>query len=98
MRLEVALAFYSSRPVEASVAVRLGNELPPNKHAEDDVADATAEFLAMLVELGGHLGNQALRQALGWTDAEYDDIKQHLVETRKIAIGRGRGGSVTMLD
>uniref|UniRef100_UPI0035660D9B ATP-binding protein n=1 Tax=Gemmatimonas sp. TaxID=1962908 RepID=UPI0035660D9B len=100
--VKVAVPAAASPPiVEARtlpVAVHPRFELPPKEHSQADIADATTEFLATLVERGGQLGNNALRLALGWTEAEYNDIKQHLVLTRKIAIGRGRGGSVTLLD
>lgn len=55
-------------------------------------------FLDALKKQSGNeqrlIGNQTLRDALGWEDALYRRIKGELVSERQVIIGRGRGGSV----
>jgi hypothetical protein len=59
--------------------------------------EACDEFLEQLIASGGQQGNGSLRGALGWSVDKYDPVKEHLIVKGKIAIGRGRGGSVTLL-
>ena len=40
------------------------------------------------------IGNQALRENLGWDEAAYRRMKGELVQERQIIVGRGRGGTV----
>ncbi len=53
-------------------------------------------FLATLTDLGGSAGNVRLREALGWDEPTYDQVKQDLVSAGTISPGRGRGGSVSL--
>lgn len=53
-------------------------------------------FISTLETLGGFAGNQRLREALGWQESTYGDIKQQLIEEGRIVPGRGRGGSVAL--
>ena len=55
-------------------------------------------FLSTLAAQGGSAGNQRLREALGWDEAFYDGLRQHLIEAGRIRAGRGRGGSVQLVD
>ncbi len=59
-------------------------------------SDGRETFLAALRELGGSAGNARLREALGWSGARYDEIKQSLIADGRIVPGRGRGGSVSI--
>ena len=54
------------------------------------------KFIAVLTELGGSAGNGRLRETLGWTDANYDAVKEELIAEGVVVPGRGRGGSVSL--
>ena len=53
-------------------------------------------FIHTLESLGGSAGNQKLRDALGWQETTYDNIKAQLLVQGRILSGRGRGGSVSL--
>jgi len=55
-------------------------------------------FISALETMGGSAGNQRLREALGWPENTYDSIKQQLLAEQRIVNGRGRGGSVAILE
>lgn len=52
------------------------------------------QLLSKLQELDGKAGNMALREALNWSDVQYDFVKNDLLSRGAIQSGRGRGGSV----
>ncbi len=54
------------------------------------------KFLSTLVDVGGTSGNLRLREALGWSERTYQDVKDELIVEGRITPGRGRGGSVTL--
>jgi DNA repair exonuclease SbcCD ATPase subunit len=53
-------------------------------------------LLSALSRLGGSKGNQTLRDELGWDEATYLAVKNDLVVSGRLVIGRGRGGSVAV--
>lgn len=53
-------------------------------------------LLETLAALGGSSGNQTLRKALGWSEADYEAVKSSLVACGRLIPGRGRGGSVAL--
>ena len=55
-------------------------------------------FISTLEAMGSSAGNQRLREALGWPETTYDDVKQQLLAENRIVTGRGRGGSVAILE
>ncbi|CAB5518648.1 type I restriction-modification system subunit M [Stutzerimonas stutzeri] len=55
-------------------------------------------FISALETMGGSAGNQRLREALAWPETTYDSIKQQLLAEQRIVTGRGRGGSVAILE
>lgn len=55
-------------------------------------------FISTLEAMGGSAGNQRLREALGWPETTYDNVKQQLLAESRIVTGRGRGGSVAILE
>jgi type I restriction enzyme M protein len=55
-------------------------------------------FLRTLKQLGGSAGNGKLRETLGWDEASYDRMKQALIDDGAIVPGRGRGGSVALIE
>ncbi len=54
------------------------------------------QFLDALSGLGGKAGNIKLREALGWSEGEYDSVRDALLAGGFIEKGRGRGGSVSL--
>ena len=56
------------------------------------------QFLEAIECAGGRLGNGALREQLGWDEPAYNAVKTSLLDVGSIAAGKGRGGSVILLD
>jgi chromosome segregation ATPase len=54
------------------------------------------QLLSRLREVGGKSGNVSLREALGWNDATYNEVKDYLVSSGKLVLGKGRGGSIAL--
>lgn len=54
-------------------------------------------FLDTLREFGGSAGNGTLREALGWNDGLYNNVKEALIDEAAIERGQGRGGSVRLV-
>ncbi|WNG35366.1 hypothetical protein F0U61_18085 [Archangium violaceum] len=55
-------------------------------------------FLEVLRENGGSSGNTYLMSLLGWSEAEYWRLREKLIEDGFILRGRGRGGSVILVE
>lgn len=55
-------------------------------------------FLGTLRALGGAAGNVALRNQLQWTEDEYWRLREKLIESGQIIRGKGRGGSVAIVE
>lgn len=55
-------------------------------------------FLHKLEKLGGRAANKRLREALGWQEPTYDNVRGELVEEGRIIKGRGQGGSIRLAD
>ncbi|WP_225009721.1 class I SAM-dependent DNA methyltransferase [Novosphingobium percolationis] len=53
-------------------------------------------LIEALTALGGSAGNGKLRDALGWDEATYAEVKDALVAAGALVPGRGRGGSVQL--
>lgn len=60
------------------------------------IASECEHFVRALTELGGSAGNQRLREALGWDEADYQRVRQRLIDDNRVRAGRGRGGSVAL--
>ena len=58
----------------------------------------TDQFIETLKQLGGSAGNGRLREALRWDEQTYSAIKSALIHEGVVASGRGRGGSVALID
>src|SRR5215212_1270577 len=56
------------------------------------------EFIKCLQSFGGRSGNKALSSALGWDDEFYSRVQAQLISEGKIRSGRGRGGSVSIVE
>ena len=55
-------------------------------------------FLETLKESGGSAGNTRLRSELGWQEDTYWAVHAALVEDGVVELGRGRGGSVSLVN
>ncbi|MCX5952798.1 MAG: class I SAM-dependent DNA methyltransferase [Cyanobacteria bacterium] len=60
--------------------------------------DQQLELLGALEALGGSAGNGKLRELLGWDEATYEAVKAPLVASGQLQPGRGRGGSLSLMD
>lgn len=54
-------------------------------------------LLLTLLRHNGSLGNGKARELLGWDEATYEQVKQALVASGQVAIGRGRGDSISLV-
>ena len=55
-------------------------------------------LIAALTKLGGSAGNGRLRDVLQWGETTYDAVKDELVAEGVLGKGRGRGGSLFLID
>ena len=55
------------------------------------------DFLEALEEVGSPAKNQVLREALGWEEPLYEEVKAELVAKGIVTRGRGRSDSVTLV-
>jgi hypothetical protein len=62
-----------------------------------DVASREASLLLKLSEKGGHAGNVTLLRDLGWDAETYWSVRDRLVDSGKLELGRGKGGSVSLV-
>ncbi len=53
-------------------------------------------LLAQVPRDGSAIGNTSLRNALGWPELQYDEVRQDLVADGTLRLGQGRGGSVRL--
>ncbi len=56
------------------------------------------KFLEVLRDHGGSAGNTYLMGFLNWSEAEYWRLREKLIEDGRILRGRGRGGSVVLVE
>jgi hypothetical protein len=47
---------------------------------------------------GGRMGNGKLRETLGWSEKDFEWVKTHLIDIGRAKSGRGRGGSLELVD
>lgn len=62
-----------------------------------DVRAREDELLAKLREQGGHAGNVTLQRELRWDADTYWNVRDRLVDAGRLELGRGRGGSVSLV-
>lgn len=72
-------------------------ELADTKTPIDEVEVQETALLASLQSLGGHAGNTALRRQLQWTSELYWTIRNRLVDSGRLTLGQGKGGSVNLV-
>jgi type I restriction enzyme M protein len=51
-----------------------------------------------LRKTNGKAGNGSLRDALNWDETTYNAVKDDLVSSGRLLSGKGRGGSVSLLN
>jgi hypothetical protein len=56
------------------------------------------ELINHVRKRGGSIGNVTLIRELGWSAEEYWQVRDRLVIEGKLLLGRGRGGSVRLVD
>jgi hypothetical protein len=57
-----------------------------------------AVFIRNLADLGGRASNATLISAVGWDEAQYRKIHSELLEQGEIRKGKGRGGTVSLVE
>ena len=62
----------------------------------DDLA-TNEEALLALLRHNTSLGNGKARELLGWDEATYAQVKESLVAKGQVVLGRGRGGSISLV-
>jgi type I restriction enzyme M protein len=62
------------------------------------VEDDKHAFAEQLAKLGGYSGNVRLRGELQWTEERYWRTHSILLDEGSIVRGRGKGGSVTLIQ
>lgn len=55
-------------------------------------------FVGTVVSLGGKAGNGRLQRELDWNDNDYAWVRDYLISQGRVRIGRGRGGSVQLVQ
>ncbi len=71
--------------------------MPDAPLATHDVSEREEQLIAKIREKGGHAGNVTLQRELGWEEETYWPIRDRLVDSGKLELGRGRGGSVSLV-
>lgn len=63
----------------------------PNEHLINQLVNT-------VTAAGGSAGNQKLVQILGWSQTDYEWVRDYLIQQGTLRQGRGRGGSVQLAD
>jgi hypothetical protein len=71
--------------------------MPDPSTAPNDVGARETALLANLREKGGHAGNVTLQRELGWDADTYWTVRDRLVDSGQLELGRGKGGSVSLV-
>ena len=71
--------------------------MPELPLANNDVSEKQERLIAKIKEKGGHAGNVTLQRELGWAEDSYWPIRDRLVDAGLLELGRGRGGSVSLV-
>ena len=71
--------------------------MPDSPSANDAVSEKQDQLLEKIKERGGHAGNVTLQRELGWSEETYWPIRDRLVDSGLLELGRGRGGSVSLV-
>lgn len=71
--------------------------MQPTATPDTDIGAREAQLLTKLREMGGHAGNLTLQRELGWEVDQYWRIRDRLVDSGQLELGRGKGGSVSLV-
>jgi len=52
------------------------------------------KFTGTIIGNNGKMGTSKLKDALGWSENDFDWVKTYLIDTGQVKVGRGRGGSI----
>lgn len=63
----------------------------------NDISEKQARLIEKITEKNGHAGNVTLQRELGWNEEIYWAIRDRLVDSGLLEVGRGRGGSVSLV-
>lgn len=63
----------------------------------EDTPALEAELLRKIRAKGGHAGNVTLQRELAWGDDRYWAIRDRLVDSGQLQLGKGKGGSVSLV-
>lgn len=66
--------------------------------SEADIRELKEALLAKVKEAGGKLGNVSLIRDLHWKEDDYWSIRDSLVDAGMLMLGKGKGGSVRLVD
>jgi hypothetical protein len=64
----------------------------------DNLTPDQHQFIARLRSVGGSAGNSSLRARLAWSEDKYFTVQCRLVDMELIQRGKGRGGSVILVE
>ena len=92
-----------SQPGQPLSADETNPDLEPDEGDNDALTiaatvDDQASFLAVLREAKGKSGNISLREKLGWPEDRYGAVQKALIDSKLIKSGRGKGGSVELVQ
>lgn len=68
------------------------------EHEADDIAAKEEALLALVRQKGGTAGNVTLQRELNWSDDLYWTVRNRLVDSGLLELGRGKGGSVRLVS
>jgi hypothetical protein len=63
----------------------------------NQLAALEEQLLSKVRERGGHAGNVTLLRELRWQDDQYWSIRDRLLDSGHLQLGRGKGGSVSLV-
>ena len=65
---------------------------------EQEIAQLKEGLILQLRKVGGYAGNMSLMRDLTWPPEKYWPIRNKLLDEGRISRGRGRGGSITLVE
>jgi hypothetical protein len=66
--------------------------------SSEEIAELEEALLARVRGAGGSCGNKSLREALGWPEELYWEVRARVLDGGRLVTGRGHGGSVRLVD
>jgi len=96
----VAASSNQASALEYALAVQTGyeNRMSLDGKSDTEIASLEEQLLLKLREFGGFSGNVKLQRALGWDEPQYWAVRNRIYDRGLLVLGRGRGGSVTLVE